>query len=165
MYGIIVYLNISSYTLGGYFSSNRQQADVAGRKTMDIESYIQSLLVSNPLRESTIRAMLKVLQLPKGSRGLDAGCGIGLQSLLLAEEVGLIGHITGLDVSSEMLDRGQEIVKEAGLSERISFQEGDVTKLPFDDNTFDWVWNADCVGYGPWEPLPSLTLHTLASRM
>ena len=132
---------------------------------MDIESYIQILLVSNPLRESTIRAMLKVLQLPKGSRGLDAGCGISLRSLLLAEEVGLIGHITGLDVSSEMLDRGQEIVKEAGLSERISFQEGDVTKLPFDDNTFDWVWNADCVGYGPWEHLPSLTLHTLASRM
>jgi len=123
---------------------------------MDTESYIRSLLVSNPLRESTIRAMIEALQLPAGSCGLDAGCGIGLQSLLLADEVGLTGHVTGLDISSEMLDRGREIVREAGLSERISFQEGDVANLPFDNNTFDWVWSADCVGYGPWEPLPLL---------
>ena len=123
---------------------------------MDTESYIQSALVSNPLRESTLHAMIKALQLPKGSRGLDAGCGIGLQSLLLAEEVGLTGRVTGLDVSAEMLDRGREIVKEAGLSERVSFQEGDITNLPFDNNTFDWVWSSDCVGYGHWEPLPLL---------
>jgi len=123
---------------------------------MDTESYIQSLLVSNPLREATLRDMIKVLQLPDGSQGLDAGCGIGLQCLLLAEEVGLTGHVTGLDVSAEMLARGQDIVKEAGLSERVSFQEGDVANLPFDNNTFDWVWSVDCVGYAPWEPLPLL---------
>ena len=123
---------------------------------MDIESYIQIGIVSNPLRESTLREMVRALEMPKGSRGLDAGCGIGLQCLLLAEEVGLTGHITGLDISSEMLDRGREIVKEAGLSERISFQEGDVANLPFDNNAFDWVWSTDCVGYIPWEPLPLL---------
>ena len=123
---------------------------------MDTESYIQSLLVSNPLRESTLHAMIKALQLPKESRGLDAGCGIGLQSLLLVKEVGLTGHVTSLDLSAEMLNRGREIVREAGLSERISFQEGDVTGLPFDNNVFDWVWSADCVGYGLWEPLASL---------
>ena len=60
-----------------------------GRTIMNTESYIQSLLVSNPLRELTLRAMVMALQLPKGSGGLDAGCGIGLQCLLLAEEVGL----------------------------------------------------------------------------
>lgn len=37
---------------------------------MDTESYIQSLLVSNPLRESTLHAMIKALQLPKGSQAL-----------------------------------------------------------------------------------------------
>jgi len=100
--------------------------------------------------------MIKALRLPDGSRGLDAGCGIGLQCLLLGEEVGPTGHVIGLDVSAEMLDYGNAIVKEAGLSERISFQEGGVANLPFDDNTFDWVWSADCVGYGPWEPLPLL---------
>jgi len=100
--------------------------------------------------------MVKALKLPEGSRGLDAGCGIGLQCLLLAEEIGHTGHVTGLDISAEMLDYGSTIVKEAGLSERISFREGDVARLPFDNNTFDWVWSVDCVGYGPWEPLPLL---------
>ncbi|MDH4137779.1 MAG: methyltransferase domain-containing protein, partial [Anaerolineae bacterium] len=39
----------------------------------------------------------------------------------------------------------------------ISFQEGDVSELPFDDDTFDWVWSVDCVGYPTVaEPLPLL---------
>jgi demethylmenaquinone methyltransferase/2-methoxy-6-polyprenyl-1,4-benzoquinol methylase len=48
------------------------------------------------------------------------------------------------------------MVNEAGLSTQISFQEGDISKLPFDSNAFDWVWSADCVGYAPLEPLPLL---------
>ena len=64
-------------------------------------------------------------------------------------------EITGLDLSPEHLARAREIVIGAGLSERISFQEGDVSALPFDDETFDWAWSADCVAYGPQlEPLP-----------
>ncbi len=123
---------------------------------MGDEAYIQSLLVSNPLRESIIRNMIKELHLPAGSHGLDAGCGIGLLCLLFAEEVGITSHVTGLDISAEMLDYGREMVKKAGLSERISFKEGDVAHLPFDDDTFDWVWSTDCVGYAPWDPLPLL---------
>jgi ubiquinone/menaquinone biosynthesis C-methylase UbiE len=123
---------------------------------MDIGSYIQSLLVFDSLRKSILREMIGALQLPKESRGLDAGCGIGLQCLLLAEEVGLTGHVTGVDISAEMLDYGQKMVSETGLSERVSFQEGDVTQLPFDNNTFDWAWSADCVGYAPLEPLSLL---------
>jgi len=123
---------------------------------MDTESDIKSALVANSLRESTLPAMIKALQLPKGSRGLDAGCGIGLQCLLFAEEVGITGHVTGLDLSAEMLNRGWEIVKEVGLSEQISFKEGDVMGIPFDNNAFDWVWSADCVGYAPLDPLASL---------
>jgi demethylmenaquinone methyltransferase/2-methoxy-6-polyprenyl-1,4-benzoquinol methylase len=64
------------------------------------------------------------------------------------------GHVTGLDLSPELLARAQEIAAQAGLSERISFREGDVRQLPFDDDTFDWAWSVDCVGYAPLEPLP-----------
>ncbi len=123
---------------------------------METESYIQSLIVSNPLRESTLRTMIKVLQLPEGSHGLDAGCGIGLQCPLFVKEVGLTGHVTGLDVSSEMITHGQEIAREAGLSEQLSFQKGDVSNLPFENNSFDWVWSSDCVGYPTGEPLSLL---------
>jgi demethylmenaquinone methyltransferase/2-methoxy-6-polyprenyl-1,4-benzoquinol methylase len=85
---------------------------------------------------------------------LDAGSGIGLQALMLADAVGPAGHITGLDLSSELLEHARDIVEKAGLSERISMREGDVKEIPFDDNAFDWAWSVDCVGYAPIEPLP-----------
>jgi len=56
-------------------------------------TYIQRLLESNPLREPTLRLAIQTLHLPQGSIGLDAGCGIGLQALLLAEEIGPAGHV------------------------------------------------------------------------
>jgi ubiquinone/menaquinone biosynthesis C-methylase UbiE len=122
----------------------------------DTDTYMQRLSVSNPLIEPVLRSVIRALQLPAGSRGLDAGCGIGLQALLLAEAVGPAGHITGLDLSPEFLVRAGEIVKEAGLAERISFREGNVNKLPFDNDTFDWAWSASCVGYHPMDHLPPL---------
>ncbi len=120
----------------------------------DTDTYIQRLMVFNTLREPTLRSAIQALQLPSGSRGLDAGCGIGLPALLLAEAVGPPGHVTGLDLSPEFLVYAKEIVEKAGLSEQISFQEGDVNKLPFDNDTFDWVLSVDCVGYAPLESLP-----------
>ena len=123
----------------------------------DTDTYIRQLKESNPLREPTLREAIRALHLPPGSRGLDAGCGIGLPALLLAEAVGPAGHVTGLDISAEFLLHAKEIVNKSGLSEQISFQEGDVNKLPFNDDTFDWVWSSDCVGYPTSEePLPLL---------
>jgi demethylmenaquinone methyltransferase/2-methoxy-6-polyprenyl-1,4-benzoquinol methylase len=121
-----------------------------------MDTCAQRLAVSNPLVEPVIRSAIQALHLSPGSRGLDAGCGIGLQALLLAEAVGPAGHVTGLDLSPQFLVQAREIAEKAGLSERISFQQGDVNRLPFDDDTFDWAWSANCVGYAPLEPLPLL---------
>jgi demethylmenaquinone methyltransferase/2-methoxy-6-polyprenyl-1,4-benzoquinol methylase len=115
------------------------------------DTYLQSLLVTNPLTEPTVGSAIQDLRLPLGSRVLDAGCGIGLQTLLLAEAVGPDGHITGLDLSPGFLAHAKAIVAEAGLADRISFKEGNVIQLPFDSDTFDWVWSANCIGYTPLE--------------
>ncbi len=123
---------------------------------MDTEEYMQALLNADPFRESIIREIIHFLNLPIGSSGLDVGCGVGLQCILLAQAIGPAGQVTGLDVTPEFLKRGREIVNEAGFSNQIFFQQGDVARLPFDDNAFDWVWSSDCVGYVPWEPVPLL---------
>lgn len=117
--------------------------------------YIQRLLESNPLREPTLREIIQALNLPAGSRGLDAGCGIGLQTLLLIEAIGDDGHVTGLDILSELLAYAQNLVAECGQAEHITFRQGSVDQLPFDDNSFNWVWSADCIGYpaGDVEPV------------
>ena len=120
----------------------------------DTDEYIRLMAVSHPLRESVLRSAIEALQLPPGSQGLDAGCGIGLPALLLADAVRPDGHVTGLDMSPEFLAYAENIVKTSELAQRISFQKGDMYHLPFDDKTFDWVWSTDCAGYSVEEPLP-----------
>ena len=126
-------------------------------KATETEIYAHRLALSDLLREQAIRSAIRALKLSPESRGLDAGCGIGSHTLLLADAVGLGGKIIGLDLSSEILVIAREIAKNAGLSEQVSFQEGDVNGLPFDDDTFDWAWSVDCVGYyRGGEPLTSV---------
>jgi len=131
---------------------------VAGddKKMTDTDSYLQSLMATNPLQEPIFRRAIHALNLLPGSRGLDVGCGIGLQAIMLAEAVGPAGHVTGVDLSPEFLDCARSIAEKAGIPEQVSFQEGDMNNLPFDDNTFDWVWSANCAGYAAEEPLPLL---------
>lgn len=118
--------------------------------------YIQRALEAEPLREPLLRSVIQQVQLPQGSHGLDAGCGIGLQTPLLADAVGAQGHITGLDLMPELLTYGESMVARAGLSERITFRHGNVSDLPFDNDTFDWAWSADCIGYPAAELTPLL---------
>lgn len=108
---------------------------------------IQRLLEANPLREPVLRSAIRSLNLPPGSRGLDLGCGIGLQALLLAEAVGSEGHITGVDLVHELLAFGEKRAAQADLSERITFCQADASRLPFAGDSFDWVWSADFLGY------------------
>ena len=127
----------------------------------DSNSYINMALRANPMREPMLREAIQALKLDTGSQGLDAGCGIGLQALLLAEAVGPTGHVTGLDISEEFLLYAKGVVGRSPLSERVTFKQGDVNNLPFNDKTFDWVWSVDCVGY-PTEENPLSTLKELA---
>ncbi|MBN1286652.1 MAG: class I SAM-dependent methyltransferase [Anaerolineae bacterium] len=123
---------------------------------METGAYLQKLIESNYLREPVIRSVIRALELPAGSRGLDVGCGYGAQVLWLAEAVGPAGHVTGLDLRREFLACAGGLAERAGLSDRTAFREGDMYNLPFDDDSFDWAWSMDCVGYHPGDPLPPL---------
>lgn len=120
------------------------------------DTLIKSLEDANPLRDSTLRAAIAALRLASGTHGLDIGCGIGLQALLLAEATHPDGRVTGLDISPRLLAFAQNKVSGSRFADRVSFREGDMSKLPFDDDTFDWAWSADCVGYPSGDLLPTL---------
>lgn len=122
----------------------------------DASLSIQRSLEAEPLREPLLRSVIHSLGLPVGSRGLDAGCGIGLQALLLAQAAGPNGWVTGLDIAPELLAYGKGQVSLAGCSAQIRFCAGDVGKLPFKDDSFDWAWSADCIGYPAGELAPVL---------
>lgn len=123
---------------------------------MEMNEYIRKLKLSNLLRESMMRAAIRGIDLPAGSKGLDVGSGAGNITALLAEQVGPAGHVTGLDISPEMVAYAGESAREAGLSGQLSFRKGDMNAMPFDDHSFDWTWSVDCVGYAPVDLLPLL---------
>jgi len=122
----------------------------------DASHYIQSLLESYPLREPLLRTVIQSLGLPPGSHGLDAGCGIGLPAMLLADAIGPYGQITGMDIAPAFLSFGTDHVRNAGYADQVTFCAGDVSRLPFADHSFDWAWSADCIGYPLGELAPIL---------
>lgn len=118
-------------------------------ETSETEQEARLLFVLQPLTVPVIDQAIRALRLPPGSQGLDVGCGVGLQAVRLARAVGPAGHVTGLDLSPRMLEHAGRLAEQSGLTERLSYREGDMSRLPFADNTFDWLWSADCAGYAP----------------
>lgn len=89
-------------------------------------------------REPIIARAIETLRIPSGSQGLDAGGGIGSQALLLARAVVPAGRGKGMDVSSTFLSQARARTMRAGLSDRLSFHQGNLSELPFRDDAFDW---------------------------
>ena len=99
-------------------------------ETPDMSQEARLLQVMNPLRKPAIQAAIQALHLPRGSRGSDAGCGIGLQAVQLAEAIGPSGHVTGLDLSAQLLQHTNLLAERSGVAERIAFRVGDMNELP-----------------------------------
>ncbi len=117
------------------------------------ENYLKRLELSHILRESLIRTILDTLQLPLGSKGLDAGCGTGYYTLMLSKVIGDNGHVTGLDIEELFLKHGRSLAAKSSLTKRVSFIKGDIKTLPFDDGSFDWAFSMDLVGYLKTDPI------------
>ena len=72
---------------------------------------------------------------PPGSTVLEAGCGVGAQTVpLIRNSPG--ARFTGLDVSAASLAGAEARVRSMGLP-LPAFQQGDLTALPFADANFD----------------------------
>lgn len=78
------------------------------------------------------------------ARILDAGSGSGDSAVALAEAFPR-AEIVGLDLSEHMLAVARERAAAAGLSQRLSYVQGDVTKMPFSDGQFDTVVSQDTI--------------------
>jgi arsenite methyltransferase len=77
-------------------------------------------------------------RLVPGERVLDLGCGAGTDSLVAAQMVGQTGHVTGLDMTPEMLAKARASAAELGTA-NVEFVEGEAERLPFPDESFDVV--------------------------
>ncbi len=75
---------------------------------------------------------------PPGSRVLEAGCGVGAQTVILATH-SPGAQVVSVDLSAESLAKARAAVQAAGLS-GVDFQTADVYQLAFPDAAFDHVF-------------------------
>jgi SAM-dependent methyltransferase len=75
---------------------------------------------------------------PSGSTVLEAGCGVGAQTVTLARR-SPDARFTSVDVSAESLAEAELRADQAGLA-NVEFRQADVFDLPFDAESFDHVF-------------------------
>src|SRR5712664_704445 len=91
--------------------------------------------IAASMRESG-EAFAKSLEITKGLKVLDLGCGDGTTAL---PEARLGADVLGVDIASNLVEAGNKRAKEADLS-NCKFQEGDASNLhELKDHTFDLV--------------------------
>jgi len=75
---------------------------------------------------------------PDGSTVLEAGCGVGAQTLTLAQR-SPGARFTSIDISAESVAEAKRRADAAGLG-NVQFQQADLFSLPFADASFDHVF-------------------------
>jgi ubiquinone/menaquinone biosynthesis C-methylase UbiE len=75
---------------------------------------------------------------PAGSRVLEAGCGVGAQTVTLARN-SPEAQITSVDIAPESLAEAKARVEEAGGA-NVCFRQADIFALPFEPASFDHVF-------------------------
>jgi arsenite methyltransferase len=86
---------------------------------------------------------ITLASLKLGQTVLDLGSGAGLDCILAAQKVGETGHVIGVDMTPEMIERAQANAKKVNLN-NIEFRHGYLENLPVDSNTVD-VIISNCV--------------------
>lgn len=75
---------------------------------------------------------------PAGSRVLEAGCGVGAQTVTLAKN-SPGASILSVDISENSVAQAEQKVRAAGLT-NVRFQQGDIYRLPFAPQSFDHIF-------------------------
>jgi len=109
------------------------QARSIGYSAKELQSVPDGAVMGMGCGNPTMSAKLQ-----DGQTVLDLGCGGGLDVFLAASKVGKNGHVIGIDLTQEMLDRAKANAAK-GNYRNVEFLLGDMANLPVKDNSVDVV--------------------------
>ncbi|MFW5875238.1 MAG: class I SAM-dependent methyltransferase [Myxococcota bacterium] len=90
----------------------------------------------DPFYDLAYAKLVERLGAVPGNRVLDVGCGYGYHAMRLARH-GL--RVTGVDVSRVALEHARRNVEGSPVERAITLVHGDLLRLPFHDDSFDFV--------------------------
>ena len=101
-----------------------------------------SLGCGDPVTLATLQA---------GQTVVDLGSGGGIDCFLAAKQVGPSGHVIGVDMTSDMLEKARANAREMG-AENVEFRLGEIEHLPVGDETVDVVISNCVINLSPDKP-------------
>lgn len=88
-----------------------------------------------------VRPVVDAIEARPGEYLLDIGCGYGDEALELARRVGAPGHVTGIDLSTPMIELGRTLATQAGLA-NVRFAVADAQTHPFPRQVYDGLFSS-----------------------
>lgn len=104
----------------------------------DVTAAYDCLMELPHIRFLKQRIIFRALPASLRGRAIDIGCGPGQLVIDLARRYPAL-HVTGLDLSAEMLDLARRNADRAGVGHRVDFKAGNAENVPFPDGYFDLV--------------------------
>jgi SAM-dependent methyltransferase len=90
---------------------------------------------------------------PPGSMVLEAGCGVGAQTVILAKN-SPHAHFLSVDISEESLRKAEALAGERGIG-NVRFEKADIYNLSYRDESFDHIFVCFVLEHLP-QPLEAL---------
>lgn len=90
-----------------------------------------------PGEENAYRRIAQLVEIDASAEFLVAPCDRGLTTQFLAGLTGAAG--SGVDPDAELVELATERTREAGLADKLHFDTGELTDLPYKDEIFDLV--------------------------
>src|SRR6266700_2086079 len=91
--------------------------------------------------------MIRDLHLKKGSYVVDAGCGPGLWTPLLARAIGQYGSILGVDISPASLVTAHRRSQGKWYHRQVQYKQGTLEQLPIQPGSADIIFSANVSQY------------------
>jgi ubiquinone/menaquinone biosynthesis C-methylase UbiE len=94
---------------------------------------------------------ITLASLQPGQTVLDLGSGGGIDCFMAAKKVGETGHVIGVDMTPEMLEKARANQAKMGFS-NVEFRLGEIEHLPVADNSVDVIISNCVVNLSPDKP-------------
>jgi SAM-dependent methyltransferase len=94
---------------------------------------------------------ITLASLQPGQTVLDLGSGGGIDCFMAAKKVGETGHVIGVDMTAEMLEKARANQAKLGFT-NVEFRLGEIEHLPVADNTVDVIISNCVVNLSPDKP-------------
>jgi SAM-dependent methyltransferase len=89
-----------------------------------------------------------IADLQAGETVLDLGSGAGFDAFLSCMKVGPEGHVTGVDMTQDMVEKARRNAERLGLK-NVDFRLGEIEHLPLEDSSVDVIISNCVVNLSP----------------